>query len=293
MTSNQTNQRPKAEACIWKQAGVVAGKTCTHHHDCTTCKYDFAMGKQVVAGKHSSWQDMLRTRDSVERTCRHALTGRAGHRTCPMNYNCEHCGFDQLLEDNLSMLGRPAPVRVKNIKGFLLAEDHCFHTGHTWARLDDGGFIRIGMDDFVFKMLGGPDAFDLPLMGQELNRDRPGWGIRRGSNLADILSPVNGVITQVNPNVTSRPDLPETSPYEDGWLFCVHHSDLKEAMKPLMRGSDTSAWLDGDISALETMIEETAGPLSADGGFLVRDIYGAMPALGWNNLTRKFLTSKR
>ena len=41
--------------------------------------------------------------------------------------------------------------------------------------------------------------------------------------------------------------------------------------------------------ALYRAIEETAGPLAADGGELGRDIYGAMPELGWERLAERFL----
>ena len=41
--------------------------------------------------------------------------------------------------------------------------------------------------------------------------------------------------------------------------------------------------------AMEQMIEEVAGPLPADGGHLAKDIYGNLPALGWDKLTRTFL----
>jgi len=43
------------------------------------------------------------------------------------------------------------------------------------------------------------------------------------------------------------------------------------------------------VGRLEGMIEEVAGPISADGGFLSKDIYGNLPDLGWNNLTTSFL----
>ncbi len=274
-----------ARPCIWMQAGVVSKKNCTNYYDCTTCKYDAAMSKQAAAGKHISWQDALRNRDSKDRTCRHALTGRADFRTCPMNYNCYKCDFDQLVEDTLSPGSGHAGLEMKDVKGFKIPNGYFFHSGHTWSCIDSGGFIRVGMDDFAFKVLGGPDGFDLPLTGQELNQDKAGWGIKRDQNLADILSPVNGVITKVNQNVKN----PEEAPYQDGWLFTVHNSDLKSAVKKLMADNDSEEWLDGEVTTLEGMIENVAGPLSADGGVLTRDVYGNLPSLGWNNLTNTFL----
>jgi len=48
-------------------------------------------------------------------------------------------------------------------------------------------------------------------------------------------------------------------------------------------------WMNGEVGKLEGMIEEVAGPLAADGGFLSEDIYGNLPDLGWDNLTKSFL----
>ena len=55
--------------------------------------------------------------------------------------------------------------------------------------------------------------------------------------------------------------------------------------------SDTGSlnWINGEVAQLEQMVEEVAGPLAADGGHFSRDIYGNLPNLGWNNLTKTFL----
>ena len=275
--------------CLWMEAGVVKKKACNHYYDCATCKYDAGMLKMTDTGRHVSWQDAMRKHDGRDRTCRHAMTGRSDHRTCPMNYNCFRCDFDQLFEDTLS----PATARTlgesKEVKGFHLAQGHYFHSGHAWARLEEGGLIRVGMDDFAFKVLGQPDGFDLPLMGQELNQNRAGWGIKRNQNSAGVQSPVNGVITKVNHRVRKSPEIPGNDPYSAGWLFTLHNNDLKGAVKDLMADETSLAWLDQEVTRLEKMIEEVAGPLSADGGFLRPDVYGNLPGLGWNNLTRNFL----
>lgn len=249
------------------------------------------MEKNAAIGKHLTWQEALRSRDSIDRTCRHALTGRAEHRTCAMNYNCSHCDFDQTFEDTLTPGKGRRNTQTKDIKGFKLADGYFFHDGHTWTSIDSGGVIRVGMDDFSFKVLGGPDGFELPLIGQELNQSKPGWGMKRNYNLADVVSPVNGVITKVNPSVYDSPTVTEESPYKDGWLFTVHNSDLKGAVKHLMDDDESVTWLNHEITGLEKMIETVSGPLSADGGLLMRDVYGNLPALGWENLTRRFLKS--
>jgi len=275
--------------CIWMQAGVARKKRCTHYFDCTSCKFDSAMNKMAAAGKHTTWQEAMRRFDSRDRTCRHTLTGRTGQRICPMNYNCGHCDFDQTFEDCLSPATAMAVTNVQDIKGFKLPAGHYFHSGHTWARIEDGGFIRVGMDDFAFKVLGNPDHLDLPPMGRELNLDRAGWGMGRQDNTADVKSPVNGVITRVNPHARKHPDRMGDDPYSENWLFTVHNSDLKSAVSPLMDDGKSPGWLNSEIRGLEAMIETAAGPLATDGGLLRADVYGNMPALGWNSLVNRFL----
>jgi hypothetical protein len=50
-------------------------------------------------------------------------------------------------------------------------------------------------------------------------------------------------------------------------------------------------WMQGEVGQLEHLIEEVAGPLAADGGYLSDGIYDHLPALGWERLARAFLRS--
>ena len=289
MKSLQNRTKAMETPCIWMQAGVAKKKNCTHYYDCTSCKFDAGMKKMAAAGKHLSWQEALRRFDAKDRTCRHALTRRTGHRTCPMNYNCDRCDFDQTFEDSMVPATAAAVTRITDIKGFTLPQDRYFHSGHTWAKIEDGGFIRVGMDDFSFKVLGNPDRLALPLMGQELNRGRAGWGMNRNENMADVLSPVNGIITRVNPRAMKGRSPMGEDPYEENWLFTVHNSNLKAAVKPLMDDETSPAWLDAEITGLEEMIESVTGPMATDGGTLRSDVYGSLPTLGWQRLVSRFL----
>ncbi len=277
--------------CLWMQAGVVKKKTCSNFFDCNTCTYDEAMQAKAAQGKQPSWQDAMRLKDGIHRTCRHSLTQRIENRTCQYNYNCSSCDFDQYFEDILTPKTKSGAYVVRNIKGFDVPAGYYFHNGHTWARIENGGTIKIGFDDFMLKVLGKADALDLPLMGKELNAGKAGWGLKRKDNLADILSPVNGVILEVNQKVRENPALANGSPYSDGWLFSVHTRDIKDAFKPLIDDNESPAWIDSEVGVLENMIEEVAGPLATDGGFIQSDVFGNLPSLGWQNLTKTFLKS--
>jgi glycine cleavage system H lipoate-binding protein len=145
------------------------------------------------------------------------------------------------------------------------------------------------MDDFAMKLLGTPEALDLPLMGKELEQNEVGWGLKRRRKLADVRSPVGGVITEVNAKARENSRWVNDKPYEDGWLFMLRTPDVKRTVKDLMADTESLDWMNGEVGRLEAMIEEVGGPLATDGGHLARDIYGNFPKLGWEKLTKAFL----
>jgi hypothetical protein len=56
-----------------------------------------------------------------------------------------------------------------------------------------------------------------------------------------------------------------------------------------MIGDETEAFYSKEVDRLYNLIEDEAGPLSTDGGRLHNDIFGNLPQLGWERLTRLFL----
>ena len=275
--------------CLWMQAGVVKFKNCDNYYDCTTCKYDHAMGQKAAKGKQMSWQDAMKLRPDMDRVCRHSLTNRINRRTCAYDYECAKCDFDQFFEDVWTTKSKSMPNEVQQVKGFDVPMNYYFHNGHAWARIESGGYIRVGLDDFALKVLGEADGLDLPLMGKELDQGKAGWGLKRRENLADVLSPIDGIIVEVNSEVREKPHVANREPYGDGWLFMVRTPDVDATMGKLMADQSSLSWMNNEVNNLENMIEEVAGPLAADGGYLAEDVYGNLPDLGWKNLTRAFL----
>jgi glycine cleavage system H lipoate-binding protein len=282
---------PVANPCLWMAAGVVKFKNCNNFDDCCNCSYDQAMKKAAEAGKNPTWQEAMRQRPTLDRICRHSLTGRIAKRACAYDFECAACDFDQFFEEVWSAKMKTAPYEMQNVKGFDVPMGYYFHDGHTWVRIESGGYIRVGMDDFALKLLGEADGLDLPVMGKVLDQGKAGWGLRRGGNAADLLSPIDGIICEVNPQVRQNPAAMGESPYEDGWLFMVQTNNIKKTVKQLMDDKACMPWIGTEVDKLTGMIEEVAGPIAADGGFLKGDIFGNLPQLGWDSLTKTFLKS--
>ncbi len=78
---------------------------------------------------------------------------------------------------------------------------------------------------------------------------------------------------------------------EEGWVLQEHANNLRDDIKNLMIKNETRDFLSEEIDRLYEVIEETAGPLAADGGQLGNDVFGNLPSIGWERLSRLFLHS--
>jgi glycine cleavage system H lipoate-binding protein len=292
--------------CIWMQAGVIARKFCENDYDCASCSFDKALLKaadqnqrpmregRAFGGKRGriiSWKEKLRQQVPAKRPCIHHMKGRIEFRACHHDYRCGNCEFDQFFRDQFAVHAVVKPVNPLEVKGFRIPQGYYFHRGHTWMKVEQGTTVRVGIDEFALRLLGPFDRIESPLLGREVCRDQLNIVAFRGGLRADILSPVDGVVTAINPRLRENGRLASDEPYSEGWVMNVHSTNLRRDLKNLMIHKETEAFMEAEVNDLYRLIEEVAGPLSADGGYLGRDIYGNMPALGWERLTRTFLRS--
>jgi glycine cleavage system H lipoate-binding protein len=181
------------------------------------------------------------------------------------------------------------PVDVLEVEGVTVPQGYYLHRGHAWVKVEEGSSVRVGVDDFALRLLGPLDGIEAPLMGKVVKQGEAHVVIRRGKNRAALRSPLSGVITAVNPRVRDQGYLANQDPYAEGWVMTLHPQNLRKELKTLMIAQETEEFLEQEVDHLHHLIEEVSSPLAADGGTLAKDVYGAMPQLGWERLTRLFL----
>jgi glycine cleavage system H lipoate-binding protein len=278
--------------CIWMKAGIVNHKLCENAYDCTSCAFDKAMSRKVDQKPTAlvSWQDIKRTKPYFARECRHMLTGRVQFKFCANNYECKVCEFDQLLDEE-DLAAATSPVRVTKVSGFALADGYYYHEGHSWARIEHGGFVRLGIDDFAMRLLGSPTNIRLPKIGARLKRSENGWSIRREDRDAAVLSPVDGTVMATNQSALRQPNLSKKDPYGEGWLVVVDpQGGLRKQVKHLLFERTAVTWLNAEARKLEELVMSIYEvPLAATGGEIVDDIFGNLSQLKWEDLVHEFL----
>lgn len=97
-----------------------------------------------------------------------------------------------------------------------------YSNDHLWARADGGGStVHVGITDYAQQALGDIIAVTLPGVGDNVQATSACGDIESTKNLSDLVSPVTGTVSARNDKVEQNPEVINTSPYDQGWLFDV------------------------------------------------------------------------
>lgn len=285
------------QACIWMKAGVVNYRECDNDYDCATCGFDKSMRRAMeqgegtgISGGRPEWVTRLQAKyNGASRPCRHTLTGRIdAPKICTLNYECYHCAFDQML-DEMDLDREVHPPAYRSASGFQVADGYYYHMGHTWARFEHGGRIRIGFDDFLVRVFGAAHNLDLPPLGAGLAQNQVGLAFHRDANSVAVLSPVGGRVLAVNHKALEHPEITQADPYHQGWLLILEPDMPKRNLRRLYYGDESLRWMEKEVRKLLGLLGDEYQELAATGGGPVQDIIGVVPELGWDALVEKFL----
>jgi glycine cleavage system H protein len=177
------------------------------------------------------------------------------------------------------------------VAGFEVPENVRYHAGHTWALAESRELVRVGMDDFASKLVGKIDSISLPQRGRWVRQGQKIWTIFRDSQSVDMVSPIEGTITDVNEAAVKNPELAREDPYGEGWLVTVQAPDSKLNFRNLLSGTLARLWTEDSALRLRSRMPTFAGALAQDGGVAVDDLSAHMPAEDWAKVSKEFFLS--
>jgi glycine cleavage system H lipoate-binding protein len=182
-------------------------------------------------------------------------------------------------------LPRPRPALVR---GFDVRENLRYHPGHTWALSESPNLVRVGMDDFASKLVGRLESINLPARGQWIRQGQKMCTIHRDGCAADIVSPIEGTVSDINEGVLTDPKLALRDPYGEGWLLTVQAPDAKTCFRNLLGGALARRWTDEAATRLQLRMPTALGVLAQDGGVAVNDLSEVVPDEKWLLLAKEF-----
>jgi glycine cleavage system H protein len=175
------------------------------------------------------------------------------------------------------------------VAGYQLPEGLHYHRGHTWARVLSQDTALVGMDDFARKLIGPAQDVNLPAVGAHLSQGDKGFGVAVNGKSADFVSPVEGQVIEVNPDLGAQPNLATDDPYGRGWIMKVKSSQLVANLRNLMSGSLARSWIEDSRKHLDLQLMALSGSVLQDGGEPVADFARHLSEEEWKRLVGEFL----
>lgn len=108
-------------------------------------------------------------------------------------------------------------------------EDLKYSADHEWVRGGNGTTVRVGITDYAAEQLGDIVYVSLPTVGEEVEAGDACGELESTKSVSDVLSPLPGVVTAVNEALVDTPEVVNTDPYGDGWLYELELSDEADA----------------------------------------------------------------
>ena len=127
----------------------------------------------------------------------------------------------------------------------MIPDDRKYMESHEWIKVE-GDVVVIGISDHAQDALGDITYVELPEVGAQVVKDNECCVIESVKAASDIYAPVSGTIAEVNSELVSAPEIINSSPYENGWIFKIKDIDVSE-LDTLM-----------DAKAYETYLESNA-----------------------------------
>ncbi len=99
-----------------------------------------------------------------------------------------------------------------------IPSDLLYTKDHEWIKIENG-IATVGITDYAQGELGDIIFIELPEIGDSVQAEDSIGTIEAVKTVADIYSPMNGEILEVNINLEDNPDSLNTDPYDSGWII--------------------------------------------------------------------------
>jgi glycine cleavage system H protein len=103
---------------------------------------------------------------------------------------------------------------------FSYPEDRSYTAEHEWVRIESGR-ARVGITSYAQDALGDIVFVTLPDDGATLIAGQTCGEVESTKSVSDLYAPVSGSVVGRNDALDTNPELVNTDPYGEGWMFEV------------------------------------------------------------------------
>lgn len=98
---------------------------------------------------------------------------------------------------------------------------------HEWLKVD-GEEARVGISDYAQHELGDIVFIEVETVGETLDKGEAFGTIEAVKTVSDMYMPVGGTVIEFNAELTSKPEILNQDPYENGWIIKIRINNPDE-----------------------------------------------------------------
>jgi glycine cleavage system H protein len=102
-----------------------------------------------------------------------------------------------------------------------IPEELRYNKSHEWVRDDGDGLFTVGITDHAQQALGDLVYVEAAEVGNVVSADDTCCVVESVKAASDVYSPLDGEIVEANEALEESPELVNSDPYGDGWLFRI------------------------------------------------------------------------
>ncbi len=172
-----------------------------------------------------------------------------------------------------------------------------FSKNHTWLYLEKSGEAKIGIDDFLFHMVGNVKINPLRSIGEKISKGDVVAVLEQEGKQLRLHSPVSGEMMEVNTTITENSDILPSDPYNEGWLFSVKPSNWKRETLGFFLAEEASKWIASELQRMKDFLsvalskQAAASPMVVfqEGGELQMNPLSGLSSKIWEDFQHEFL----
>ena len=126
-----------------------------------------------------------------------------------------------------------------------LPADLMYTESHEWVRLNDDGTVTVGITEHAQEQLGDLVFVESPEVDADVEAGDAIAVVESVKAASDIYAPIAGRIIDANNALADAPELVNSSPYEDGWLFTMEPTDASD-VEELLSSDSYDAFIASD-----------------------------------------------
>ncbi len=215
-----------------------------------------------------------------ERKCIWMTGGLISYKLCDRDYQCENCLFDQVMRNEVGLEDKIRESTVYVDEELLASSSSLhingsafYHPSHCWVKVESPEKTRLGIDDFIVRLIADVKLIILPQMGTYIDRGGCYAHIIQKNYILPVIAPVAGTVETVNFHLKKDPGAIINDPMGDGWLITMKPENLEDNLRHLLFGRRARVWYEKEekelieqINAMQKDDKKDLGVTMQDGG---------------------------